>query len=81
MSKNGTRTVVCERCRNTKLHHARGCCKCCYNKIMARGETHLYPTVFGSGVTRGAVEDFHPSNLDSARIPMREARLDRVGIR
>lgn len=33
MSKNGTKVQVCERCRGLKLHHARGCCKSCYNKI------------------------------------------------
>lgn len=33
MSKNGTKVQVCERCRALKLHHARGCCKSCYNKI------------------------------------------------
>ena len=45
MSKNGTVMRVCERCRNLKLHHARGCCKCCYNKVILRGLQHLFPTM------------------------------------
>lgn len=48
MSKNGTRMAECARCHNVKLHHARGCCKCCYNKIMAAGQAAMYPT--GGGV-------------------------------
>lgn len=48
MSKNGGRVVVCERCRGLKLHHARSCCKSCYNKIAdgrdPAGFAH-YPTL------------------------------------
>ena len=48
MSKNGTRIVVCERCRSAKLHHARSLCKSCYNKVAdgrdSAGFTH-YPTL------------------------------------
>jgi hypothetical protein len=47
MSKNGTVMVACARCGNVKLHHARGCCKCCYNKVVARGLQALFPTGFG----------------------------------
>ncbi len=43
MSKNGSRMVVCDRCRNMKLHHARGLCKCCYNHATEAGELGLHP--------------------------------------
>lgn len=53
VSKNGYRIAICERCRSVKAHHARGCCKSCYNKIAdgrdPAGFTH-YPTL----VERGA---------------------------
>ena len=55
MSKNGTRIVVCERCRSAKLHHARGCCKTCYNKVVdgrdPAGLAH-YPTQAEIGALR-----------------------------
>ena len=48
MSKDGNRIAICERCRNLKRHHARRCCKSCYNKIMdgrdPAGFEH-YPTL------------------------------------
>ncbi len=48
MSKDGSRIVVCERCRAAKIHHARGCCKSCYNKLAdgrdPSGFAH-YPTL------------------------------------
>ena len=49
MSKNGTIMRVCDRCRNHKLHHARGCCKCCYNKVVEQGLQYLFPTMDGGG--------------------------------
>ena len=55
MSKDGRRIVVCERCRGLKRHHARGCCKACYNKVAdgrdPAGLAH-YPTLAEQAVTR-----------------------------
>ena len=55
MSKNGHRIVVCERCRNLKPHHSRGCCKSCYNKLADHRDPAgfgQFPTLAERGLTR-----------------------------
>jgi ribosomal protein L37E len=55
MSKNGTRVIVCERCRRLKLHHARSVCKSCYNKLAEgrdRSGLDHYPTLAEQGLVR-----------------------------
>ena len=55
MSKDGNRIAVCERCRSLKRHHARGCCKSCYNKVAdgrdPAGFAH-YPTLAEQAAAR-----------------------------
>lgn len=57
--KRSRRVTVCLRCRNLKLHEARGLCKCCYNHLAehrCRTGEHLddYPTLGGGVGTSGA---------------------------
>lgn len=67
MSKNGTIWAPCLHCNNTKLHHARGLCKCCYNHAAARGYLHLYPSMAGFGGTdRNSESTGSPKSLGRA---------------
>ena len=60
--KRSRRVTVCLRCRNLKLHEARGLCKCCYNHLAEHrcrtGESlDDYPCTGGYGTAVGLDRD------------------------